>query len=57
VPLYPRLLANTIDDDMQPVVDELERAGCRGDQLRLIAWEASAGGLREARKEGGRGGQ
>lgn len=39
VPLYPRLLANTIESDMQPVVDELERAGCRGEQLRLIAWE------------------
>ncbi|GBF89823.1 hypothetical protein Rsub_02527 [Raphidocelis subcapitata] len=39
VPLYPRLLANSIDLDMQPVVNELEAAGCKGDQLRLIAWE------------------
>ncbi|KAI8464332.1 MAG: hypothetical protein J3K34DRAFT_474417 [Monoraphidium minutum] len=39
VPLYPRLLANSVPRDMQPVVDELERAGCRGEHLRLIAWE------------------
>ncbi|KAI8464329.1 MAG: hypothetical protein J3K34DRAFT_474414 [Monoraphidium minutum] len=39
VPLYPRLLANNVYRDMQPVVDELERAGCRGEHLRLIAWE------------------
>lgn len=39
VPLYPRLLANDVDRDMAPVVAELEAAGCRGEQLRLIAWE------------------
>jgi hypothetical protein len=39
VPLYPRLLANSVDKDMQPVVEELARAGCSGQHLRLIAWE------------------
>jgi hypothetical protein len=39
VPLYPRLLANSVALDMQPVVNELEAAGCSGDNLRLLAWE------------------
>lgn len=39
VPLYPKLLANSIEQDMQVVVDALEGAGCRGEHLRLIAWE------------------
>jgi hypothetical protein len=36
-PLSPALQSVALD--MQPVVDELEAAGCSGDNLRLLAWE------------------
>jgi len=39
IPLYPRILGNSIEKDMQQVVDALDAAGCRGKHLRLIAWE------------------
>lgn len=39
MPLYPRLLAGSVDRDVAPVVAELAAAGCVGDHLRLISWE------------------
>ncbi|KAJ9521829.1 hypothetical protein QJQ45_024705 [Haematococcus lacustris] len=37
--MYPFLLAKSITRDLQPVLEHLEGAGCKGNDLRLLMWE------------------
>mmetsp|Transcript_31997 Transcript_31997/g.71088 ORF Transcript_31997/g.71088 Transcript_31997/m.71088 type:complete len:243 (+) Transcript_31997:157-885(+) len=36
---YPYLLARDVERDIHPVIEYLDKAGCQGEDLRLLLWE------------------